>query len=279
MASPQVENGYTRVANELLDAMIKYMPNQTSQCQVFLAIIRKTYGWGKPEDYIPVSQIKEMTQLSRRTVIYAIQNLEAKNMITVERKRGAGHKNVPNKIKVQKKYNKWVVQGKSSQYDNALKKQRENYNKSEEKVVQGIQGGARIGPKVVQGSAKKDQILAPSKERKKTKEIPSDFFDLSKRFHEYQQKQLGENLVKTNTKTIETGAAELEKLVRLDGFNLENEIRPALQWGVQDDFWSTQLRSLSALRRPGKNGESKFKNLYAAYKRNQPKTKKIDLVY
>jgi len=156
MANPQCENGYTRIANELLDALIKSCPGG-SQGSVLLAVIRKTYGFHKKEDSISISQIQKATNLSRRAVIYATQNLEAKRMLIVKRKRGRSNKNMINKISIQKKYDKWVVQGISTQYANTLKQQRKLYKKYRDGVVQGIEGSARIGKKVV-------QILAPTKD-------------------------------------------------------------------------------------------------------------------
>ncbi len=44
MASPQIENGHTRIANELLKIIIKYMVNP-SWLRVSLLTIRITYGF------------------------------------------------------------------------------------------------------------------------------------------------------------------------------------------------------------------------------------------
>ncbi|MCF8039879.1 MAG: replication protein [Desulfohalobiaceae bacterium] len=277
MASPQLENGYLKISNELAEAFCRSMPNQASQCQVLWAIIRKTYGWQKKEDSISISQIEELTQLSRRSVIYAIQNLEAKKMIHVQRARGRGNVNKPNKISLQKNYSRWVVQEISEQYANNLKKRRERYKKSKEKVVQTNQGSANNGQKVVQTMVKNDELFAPTKKRKTIqKTLPSDFLDLSRRFLEYQQQQLGESLVKISEKKIHGGAETLEKLTRIDGFDLQREIRPALLWAVKDEFWSYQIRSIASLRKKNGSGESKFSNLYAKFKQQNPQ-KKVDL--
>lgn len=58
---------------------------------------------------------------------------------------------------------------------------------------------------------------------------------------------------------------EVEKLIRLDGFSLE-EIKDAVRWGVIDSFWSPNILSLGELRkkRPG-NDLSKFQKLMASY--------------
>ena len=46
IASPQLENGHTRIANELLEAIVKY-PFCAIELKIVLFIIRGTYGWRK----------------------------------------------------------------------------------------------------------------------------------------------------------------------------------------------------------------------------------------
>ena len=155
--SPQLEDGFTRIANELLEALCR-MPLGNSEGQIFLCILRKTYGWGKKQDDISISQIETATGISRRMVIYGVQNLEARKLLKITRKKGRGVKNEINEIAIQKNHDLWVVQGKSTQYKNTLEKQRVAYAKGKDLVVQGIE--------------EKGQILAPTKERKKQKKEP-----------------------------------------------------------------------------------------------------------
>lgn len=46
MASPQLEDGYTRIANELLDALVRADLTAT-QLRIMLAIVRETYGFNR----------------------------------------------------------------------------------------------------------------------------------------------------------------------------------------------------------------------------------------
>jgi len=48
MANPQLENGHTRIANELLWVIIKYITNP-SWLRTVLLIIRITYGYQRKE--------------------------------------------------------------------------------------------------------------------------------------------------------------------------------------------------------------------------------------
>ncbi len=80
MDSPQLENGYTKIANEIMDALIKFrIPGEERQCLDF--IIRKTYGYNKKEDMISNSQFVAATGIKKGNVSRAIKNLISKNIV------------------------------------------------------------------------------------------------------------------------------------------------------------------------------------------------------
>lgn len=82
MANPQKENGHTGISNELLDAIIGHRVSGVEfQCLLF--IIRKTYGWNKKIDMIPLSQFSKATGHKRQNIRAAIKSLECKNIIAV----------------------------------------------------------------------------------------------------------------------------------------------------------------------------------------------------
>lgn len=103
--APQVEDGYTRIANELFDAALAaHLPG--SEFMVFMAIIRKTYGYNKKQDDVSASQIGDMCGIARNHVTTALKKLEAKQMI---HKRAGTYGSV---IGIQKDYSRWIVGGK-----------------------------------------------------------------------------------------------------------------------------------------------------------------------
>ena len=67
MAKPQPENGHTRIANEILEHLMRTHLS-SNQWQVLLCIIRKTYGFQKKVDYIANKQIGEATGLGKQVV-------------------------------------------------------------------------------------------------------------------------------------------------------------------------------------------------------------------
>lgn len=81
---PQLEDGYLRIANELFDAILRFRFTLKQQ-SVLLAIIRKTYGYGKKTDDVSASQIGELCGIARNHVTETLHQLAAMNVISLER--------------------------------------------------------------------------------------------------------------------------------------------------------------------------------------------------
>lgn len=80
-ASPNLKNGYTMIANELLEALFR-MPLSARAKDVLLAIIRETYGFHVKHWPISESRLAEITALDRGNVHRALCELEEKKVIT-----------------------------------------------------------------------------------------------------------------------------------------------------------------------------------------------------
>jgi len=81
MANPQCEDGYVRIANEIIDALIKI--NLSSyEWRILLAIIRKTYGWNKKKDRISLSQFAKITGIRKSHISRTLSKLVEKNIVT-----------------------------------------------------------------------------------------------------------------------------------------------------------------------------------------------------
>ena len=78
---PQLENGYLKLANELVEAYTRSrIPGEAMQCLWF--IIRKTYGFGKLEDAISISQFSAATGLKKQHAHRGISKLVELNLVT-----------------------------------------------------------------------------------------------------------------------------------------------------------------------------------------------------
>jgi len=83
LANPQCKNGYLKIANEIMDALIRIrIPGEARQILDF--IIRKTYGFNKKRDAIPLSQFVEATGIRRPNIVRSIIKLETMRIIKKE---------------------------------------------------------------------------------------------------------------------------------------------------------------------------------------------------
>ena len=100
MANPQKENGYTAIANEILEALSAYrIPGECRQ--VLDCIFRKTYGYQKKEDAIANSQIVKMTKIKKGNVSRALSKLITNNVVI------KSDNSSINILSINKDYNAW----------------------------------------------------------------------------------------------------------------------------------------------------------------------------
>ena len=78
-----LDDGYTRIANELLEA-IASADLTARQLKLMLAYIRKTYGFNKKTDRIADEQIAQLTGLSRQNVNKAKKELISMNFLFMD---------------------------------------------------------------------------------------------------------------------------------------------------------------------------------------------------
>lgn len=102
MASPQIEDGYTRIANEIIDKLIDPSINPLTgirELQAVFFVIRKTYGFNKKFDIISLSQFQEQLKTSRPHVCHILQKLRS-SRILLRSKDGYGFN---------KNWEEWIV--------------------------------------------------------------------------------------------------------------------------------------------------------------------------
>jgi phage replication O-like protein O len=103
MPGPQKENGYTPIANEIMDALCKYrIPGECRQ--VLDCIFRMTYGFSRKEVEISNNQISVITGLKRQNVIRSIQWLESKLILS----RIKSDSTKTKILKFNKNYTEWI---------------------------------------------------------------------------------------------------------------------------------------------------------------------------
>lgn len=89
MSTPQKENGYTPIANEILEALARINIGGEAR-RIIDVVMRKTYGFNKKEDRIALSQFVEFTGMDRKSVCRAINKLISMELlIKIDDKNGS----------------------------------------------------------------------------------------------------------------------------------------------------------------------------------------------
>lgn len=109
MSCPQKENGFTPIANELMDALCRHrIPGEDRQ--ILDVIFRKTYGFNKQDDFISLSQFEGMTGIKKPNIISCLKSLLSKRIIIIQ---------MDNKMRkvyrINKDYEKWIRYANRSQ--------------------------------------------------------------------------------------------------------------------------------------------------------------------
>jgi len=117
--SPQLENGYTRIANDLLDAMVA-SGMTARQWAVVMAIVRKTYGFNKKHDDIGLGQLVAMTRIDKAHLSRTVRELADLKVLT--RTVGThGHN-----LGINKNFNEWGLPKEQPVADSATSCQKSN---------------------------------------------------------------------------------------------------------------------------------------------------------
>lgn len=105
MANVQLEHGYTRIANDILEHMARIKLSPT-QYRILFLVWRCTYGFQKKEHDMSLAFISEGTGCDRRQIQRELKGLEDKNIIFQKVKNGSYRK-----ISFNKDFSQWSTVG------------------------------------------------------------------------------------------------------------------------------------------------------------------------
>lgn len=210
MADVQIEDGYTKIANELLEAISKV--NLSSyELRIIMAIMRKTYGYSKKQDYISLSQLEDITGIKSCHVCRTLKKLKEKNMLV-----GNGHCHG-----IQKDYELWTITQTGNTY------------------LGNTQTGKKVthsGNEITQTGNKKLPKQVDTKEKKET--ITKDNIYIV----EYLNKKANTNYKSNNAKTKELINARMSEGFTVSDFEkvIDNKIA---DW--KNTEWEKFIRPLT----------------------------------
>lgn len=221
MTTPQIENGFTRIANELLEALARTrIPGEA--IQVLWAVLRQTYGFRRKVAPVSLGQLSKFTGLSRSNCQRAVQRLVDSNIVLKSEYRGVAN------LGIQKDFSKWKVYSKKS---TCTQKRVQGVLKNECKTVLNIESPIK-------------------KERNSLKKPSSDALRLSGLLADLIADNNPNNRNirdKGRQKSIDRWARDIDRMFRLDDRAVD-EVEAVIRWCQADSFWSGNILSGSKLR-------------------------------
>jgi len=221
MASPQTKNGFTRIANEIMDALTRTrIPGEARQCLDF--IIRKTYGYGKKEDAISLSQFSYFTGLHRSSVCRGINQLVEMKLIYKKAT------SLIAKYRFNKDFDTWQVVAKVRRGKNATSQ----FSKS---------GSRKNANQVVAKVRHTKEILTKETITKDKSKIDFGLAELLK-------SRLKENNPKVKIPKKLNAWVNDCRLMRERDNRTPDEIRTVIDFSQADPFWQANILSMAKLR-------------------------------
>ncbi len=210
-ASPQIENGYTRIANEIIEALMR--TNLSAyQGRVLWAIWRETYGYQKKQDWLSNGQLVEMTGLKKSHVSRTVSELITRNIVTK-----AG-----NKIAFNKDYTQWRELPK-----------RVTVTPSGNKVTDWGYRSYQSGGTQKKKHIKKVLFSSDAPAFRLASFLLSLIRDRNPQFKE---------------PNLQTWAKHIDLMLRVDGRS-EADTGTVIEWCQADSFWQNNILSAEKLRK------------------------------
>lgn len=210
MASPQTKNGYTRIANEILENIVKTDLNGT-QLRIVMVIWRYTYGFRRKEHELPLAFLSKALNTRKSHVDKELNALIDRKIVIVV---GVG----PRRGRILS-FNK-------------------NYEEWNNRTPEGQE------PDIPQESN------VPPKTNKKSKyDENNSYYKMALYFHKLVSqvaKEAGvEHLIKKAN--LQSWADDFRKLIELDGVD-KHLAKDVMDWVTKDAFWKTNVLSAKKLR-------------------------------
>ena len=221
----QLENGYTRIANELLEAAMSHSLT-LRQLRVLLAVIRKTYGFNKKSDVISGTQIASLTKLTRQKCSVALCDLVELNIINRRTSKSA--------ISVNKNISEWGIKLEKRQIIQKGFTEPKTGSDSEPKT------GSDSEPKA---GHTKDTTKDIIKDLMLTNKFSNEDFTAAEYIFS-KITQLKPNFKKPNLNSW----ADQVRLLRERDKKTHREICELFRWANNDSFWQSNILSPKKLR-------------------------------
>lgn len=104
MSNPQVENGFTRISNELYEAIL-FADFSKTEYKIIFALIRRSYGFHKSECELSLRFLSKIINIEYNNLSKPLKNLMDKNVIIEIKHSNYSEGRI---VKINKNYQNWI---------------------------------------------------------------------------------------------------------------------------------------------------------------------------
>ena len=242
VVNPQLENGYTQIANELIEALARFNLSPY-ESRLLWYIARKTYGYQKKTDAISLGQFALGTGIPVSNVIRTLKKLENRHFITKSKDFYICE------YGINKHYDQWLttVYTDSTPVDSTpVDSAPVDSARTDNKV---------LPPQTITTAPADNKLLPPQRDTKERKKLTKDNKETAELASLLKELILTNNpkaLLKENILT--TWGKTFDLMLTKDKREPE-DIAAVIRWTQADDFEKTNVLSADKVR-------ARFDNLY-----------------
>ena len=245
VVNPQLENGYTQIANELIEALARFNLSPY-ESRLLWYIARKTYGYQKKTDAISLGQFALGTGIPVSNVIRTLKKLENRHFITKSKDFYICE------YGINKHYDQWLttIYTDSAPVDSAPVDSAPVDSAPET-------GNEVLPPQTITTAPADNKLLPPQRDTKERKKLTKDnketniyilSSDKAKELTELLQTLITKNNPKVVLKNLDKQAKTIDLMITADGIKPE-DIEKVIRWSQQNDFWHRNILSAESLRK------------------------------
>jgi phage replication O-like protein O len=240
MVSPQTEDGYTRIANQIMDNLPRFKLNGT-QLRILLVILRQTYGFRRKEHALSITFIAGAMDASKSQVDRELTALIERNIVQVV----SGGGRSTRVLRFNKDYSSWINE-RCTRNGGQEQSTLQNEDSLSAKIGTDLPSKTRTKERKKENS--KENTSSP-RNKKPTYSEDSRYFQMAVYFHnkimEHAAKNSVDHLVKNAP--MQKWADVFRKIVELDKRDTK-ELKQIIDWCTADTFWQTNILSPANLR-------------------------------
>ncbi|MBT2772946.1 replication protein [Halomonas sp. ISL-60] len=227
---PQVEDGYTRIANELLE-QIMAAPLTLREMRVVMAVVRLTFGWNRKQARVTGGLLSKLTGLPESIGAKVFAGLIAKGVIL-------RHGGSRSPVSLNKRVEEWEVTAPKHTtpppYSKCTDSEQNALSDSEQNALPSKDRKDTLEPKGSKSSSKK-----PSP-KKWGEEIDHELA-------EFMHATVTADLTNPKKTNLTAWANDIRLMRTRDGRTVE-QIRYLIKWVSRDSFWKANVLCPAKLR-------------------------------